>query len=152
MSATTEPVQATTSYLPPGMPRPGRARDGLDAEFWDGTKRHELMIQRCNECRGWQFGPEWICYRCHSYDLGWEQVPPRGRLHSWERAWHHVVPALKGHGPYLVVLVDLDGAEGCRLVGNLLGDPMIDPVIGAEVEAVFEDHEDGETLVQWQIA
>jgi hypothetical protein len=38
------------------------------------------------------------------------------------------------------------------MVGNLLGDPMQDVVIGGEVQAVFEDHPDKEaTLVQWEV-
>ena len=41
------------------------------------------------------------------------------------------------------------------MLGNLLGDPMADIVIGSDVKAVFEDHDDGSppfTLVQWQVA
>ncbi|GAA2849108.1 hypothetical protein GCM10010472_02590 [Pseudonocardia halophobica] len=137
-------------YLPPGLPRPVPHREGLDREFWEGTRRHELRVQHCADCRGWQFGPEWICHRCHSADLCWERVEPRGRVFSWERCWHPVHEALAGFGPYLVVLVELPAADGVRLVGNLLGDPLQEVVIGAEVEAVFEDQPDGETLTQWR--
>jgi len=52
-----------------------------------------------------------------------------------------------------VVLVELDDADGVRMIGNLLGDPAAPVEIGAAVEAVFEDHDDGRqpyTLVQWQ--
>ena len=62
--------------------------------------------------------------------------------------------ALDGHGPYLIVLVELPGAAGIRMVGNLPGDPMRTVTIGAEVEAVFEPHDDATppyTLVQWQM-
>jgi hypothetical protein len=64
-----------------------------------------------------------------------------------------VHPALRGHGPYLVVLVELPAAGGVRMVGNLLGDPMQTVQIGAVVEAVFEPHDDAAppfTLVQWR--
>jgi uncharacterized OB-fold protein len=38
------------------------------------------------------------------------------------------------------------------LVGNLLGDPEQEVHIGAEVEAVFEDHPEHEfTLIQWRV-
>jgi uncharacterized OB-fold protein len=66
-----------------------------------------------------------------------------------------VHPALRGHGPYVVVLVELPHAGGIRMIGNLLGDPMQDVVIGAAVEAVFEPHDDATppfTLVQWRRA
>ena len=41
------------------------------------------------------------------------------------------------------------------MVGNLLGDPQQEVVIGSKVEAVFEDHNDADppfTLVQWRNA
>ena len=35
-------------YLPVGMPEPVPEADGLDAPYWAGTRRGELMVQRCN--------------------------------------------------------------------------------------------------------
>ena len=144
---------ADTTYLPAGLPAPAPAVDGLGAEFWEAAKRHELVVQRCNACSGFQWGPEWICHQCHSFDVGWARVSGRGRIFSWERVWHPVHPALREGVPYLVVLVELPDAGNVRMVGNLLGDPRQDVVIGAEIEAVFEDHGEGEeayTLVQWR--
>jgi uncharacterized OB-fold protein len=133
------------------MPAP--SVDGLDKEFWEAARRHELVVQRCTKCNAFQFGPEWICNNCHSFDLGWHQVSGKGRIYSWERIWHPVHPALKDACPYMVVLVELPDAGNVRMVGNLLGDPMDEVVIGSDVEAVFEDHPDAEvTLVQWRRA
>jgi uncharacterized OB-fold protein len=59
---------------------------------------------------------------------------------------------LNGHGPYLVVVVELRDAPGVRMLGNLLGDPMTEVVIGAEIEGVFEHHPQASppfTLLQW---
>lgn len=140
------------TILPAGLPTPAPARDGLDREFWDAAKRHALAIQKCRACGGFQHPAEWVCWRCHSEDLGWEEVAPRGRVYSWERIWHPFHPALEGHVPYLVVLVELPQADGVRLIGNLAGDPMQAVEIGAEVEALFEDHVEGFTLVQWRVA
>ena len=75
----------------------------------------------------------------------------RGRVYSWERVWHPVHPALKDACPYMVVLVELPDAGNVRMVGNLAGDPRADLPIGAAVEAVFEDHPEGHTLVQWKL-
>ena len=140
------------TYLPGGLPVPAAAVDSLDTEYWEAAKRHELVVQRCNSCKGYQWGPEWLCYQCHSFDLGWEKVSGKGTIYSWERIWHPVHPALKEACPYIVVLVELPDAGNVRMVGNLLGDAMQQVVIGSAVEAVFEDHtEDGVTLVQWQV-
>jgi uncharacterized OB-fold protein len=81
-------------------------------------------------------------------------VAQKGRIYSYERVWHPVHPALKDQGAYVVVLVELPDADNVRMVGNLLADPEADVPIGAEVEAVFEDHPVGDmpyTLVQWKL-
>lgn len=138
-------------YLPEGLPVPSSAPDGLSQPYWDGTKQRKLMVQKCRGCGAWQWGPEWICHRCHSFDLGWEEIDGRGRIYSYERPHHPVHPALNGHGPYIVVLVELPQYGNIRMVGNLLGDPRQEVKIGAPVEAVFEPHPEF-TLVQWRIS
>ena len=52
----------------------------------------------------------------------------------------------------MVALVELPHADNIRMVGNLLGEPEDEVLIGGEVEAVFEHHDDADrafTLVQW---
>ncbi len=139
--------------LPAGLPVPQPERDGLSAPYWEGLRAGELRLQRCRNCGAWQWGPEWLCYSCHSLDLGWEETKPRGRIYSWARAWHPVQPALTQGVPYVYVLVALDEPVGVRLIGNLVGDPTQDVVIGQAVEGVFEYHPDGEppySLLQWR--
>lgn len=139
--------------LPAGLPAPRSAPDGLDRAFWEAAQRHELVAQRCVQCRHWQWGPEWICHRCHSFELGFEPVPGRGRIFSWERVWHPVHPALKEGVPYIAVLVEFPEADGIRMLGNLAGDPEAPVEIGAPVEPLFEDHADANppyTLIQWR--
>lgn len=137
-------------YLPEGLPAPRAQRTGLDKEFWEATKRHELVVQKCNGCGTCQWGPELICHKCHSFDLGWQKLSGRGKLYSWIRTWNPVHPALREACPYLVAVVQLPDAGNVRMVGNLLGDPKQTPAFDAEVEAAFEDHPDA-TLVQWRL-
>ncbi len=145
----TDQAAAATSYFPEGMPLPAPMPDGLDAAFWEGTKQHKLLVQRCNACRTFQFGPEWICHRCRSGDVGWHECSGHGKVYAFERVWHPVHRALKERGPYVVVLVELPDAGNVRMVGNLLGDPHQDVKIGDAVNVAWEDHTDV-TLVQWQ--
>jgi uncharacterized OB-fold protein len=144
-----------SSYLNPGLPQPAAAPDGLDAPYWQGLRDEQLLIQRCDACRRWQWGPEWLCHRCHNFELSFESVLPQGVIYSFERVWHPVHPALKDQGAYLVVLVELPQADDVRVVGNLLGDPEQPVPIGAQVDAVFEHHRDVEepfTLLQWRLS
>lgn len=143
-----------TTYLPPGLPAPAAERDGLSAPYWNGLREGRLMVQRCAHCGTWQFGPEWICHHCHAFDPAWVEVAPEGRIFSWERVWHPSHAALKSHGPYLVVLVELPLAGGVRMLGNLLGDPLQAVHIGTPVRGVFEAHGEGDTaygLLQWAV-
>jgi uncharacterized OB-fold protein len=142
-----------SSYLPKGLPIPVAEPDGLSAPYWTGLRQSRLLVQRCGHCRTWQFGPEWLCHRCHAFDPEWIEIEPRGKIFSWERVWHPSHAALKGHGPYIVVLVELPHADGIRVVGNLLGDPMQEVLIGSEVEGVFEHHPDSDpaySLLHWR--
>jgi uncharacterized OB-fold protein len=143
----------STPYLAPGLAQPTHQPDGLDRPYYEGASDNRLVLQRCNACNRFQWGPEWICHRCHSFDLGWADAPTEGVIYSYERVWHPVHPALKDQGPYVVVLVELPGADDVRVMGNLLGDPRAPVQIGAKVHAVFEHHGDVEkpfTLVQWE--
>lgn len=144
---------SNASYLPAGLPAP-LDEEGVNAPYWQGLVQGVLRVQRCAACATWQFGGEWLCHACRTFDPLWVEVAPRGRIYSWERVWHPVHPALKAHGPYLVVLVELPDAGGVRMLGNLLGEPMQPVQIGAAVEGVFEHHAQAEpafSLLQWRI-
>lgn len=143
-------------YLNPGLPQP--VATPLDEPYWAGLRNDQLLVQRCNQCNTWQWGPECICHQCHSSDLTFTATPTQGIVYSYERVWHPVHPALleqlKNEGAYLVVLVELPQAGNIRMLGNLLGDPHQQVDIGARVEGVYEHHEDAEpvySLLQWQL-
>jgi uncharacterized OB-fold protein len=142
-------------YLHAGLPAPLVETDLLDAPYWHGTRQHQLMVQRCAKCRSFQWGSEWLCHACLSFEIDWVEVEGKGQIYSWQRVWHPVHAALKSQGPYIIVLVELHEAGNVRMIGNLLGDPKQRVKIGAPVKAVFEDHNDGDlryTLVQWELA
>jgi uncharacterized OB-fold protein len=145
----------STTYLPAGLPIPVPESDGLSRPYWEGLQREELWVQRCSPCQSWQWGPEWICHHCLSFEVGWAQVEGKGRIYSWERVWHPVHVALQQRrDPYIAVLVELPQAAHIRMLGNLLGDPQQTVTIGAPVEVVFEHHTDAEpafSLAHWRL-
>ena len=120
------------SYLPDGLPIPVPG-DRRTRHAATGRPRAaaSLWSSAATRAARFQWGPEWICHQCLSFDIGWHKVSGKGRIYSWERAWHPVHPALKDHGPYIVVLVELPDAGNVRMLGNLLGDPKQEVLIGA---------------------
>ena len=43
----------------------------LDAPFWDALRRHELVVQRCDECGRLRFVPSERCRNCGSPSATW---------------------------------------------------------------------------------
>ena len=141
-------------YLPEGLPIPIPENDNLSKPYWDGLMQERLMVQCCKVCNTWIWGPEWICHACHSFELEWQEIDGKGQIYSWERPWHPVHSALKGFGPYLIVLVELPHVGNIRMIGNLLGNPDQEVEIGAQVEIAFEHHLEADpphTLAQWKL-
>ncbi|RYG95851.1 MAG: DNA-binding protein [Alphaproteobacteria bacterium] len=132
------------------MAEPSPLPDGLDAPYHEGLRAHRLTLPRCGSCGTWQWPPEEICWKCHRFELIWEDVDPKGHIFSWTRVWHAAKPSLADQVPYLVVLVDLPQAGGIRLIGNLLGERTQPVHCGDEVAAAFEDSPGGYTLLQWK--
>lgn len=94
----------------------------VDAPYWEGLGDGTLRIQRCSRCRSWRWPADWRCGGCGSYELGWEDVEPRGVVYSWIRTRQPLVPAYADLVPYVNVLVELPHAGGARLMGLLTGD------------------------------
>jgi uncharacterized OB-fold protein len=138
-------------YLPAGLPIP--KPNELYAPYWAGARNEILKVQRNPATGIYQWPAQWIAHDTHTFELEWVQVEPRGLIYSWTRVWHPVHPALKNAGPYIIVVVELPHAGSIRMLGNLLGDVSQTVEFGAEVEAVFEHHNDAAlpfTLIQWR--
>ena len=137
-----------------GADRAKAARPTMKGEPVSSRASHPRVTRSIQRATLTQ-SPEWICHACRSFEVGWEHVDGRGRIYSWERVWHPVHPALRDTGPYVVVLVELPQAGGVRMIGNLVGDPHQEVVIGAPVTAVFEQHAavvPPYALVHWTLA
>jgi hypothetical protein len=110
--------------------RPSPAINADNAFFWEGTRRHELRIQRCEGCGRLSMPPGPRCSSCGSFEMGWIVASGRGRLYSFAVPQH---PRVAGFSyPLCVALVELE--EGTRLVANLVGIARDDVAIGMPLE------------------
>jgi uncharacterized OB-fold protein len=126
--------------------------DGRDAPFWEALQQQRLLIPHCPACGTWVWPVQWACPRCHRFSPEWEAVVPRGTVYSWTRTWQKFAPEFSELVPYLTVLIELEGAGHTRLIGLLLGDDTVDPVLGEPVTGVFQPGSEltgGTAVLRW---
>lgn len=114
--------------------------------FWEGTKEHRLVFQRCKECGTWVHPPRPACPKCRSFEKEWAPSGGKGTVYSWATYSESPHPAFVA--PYSVVLVEMD--EGVRLISNLIDTKPEGISIGMPVEVVFDDIADDLTLPKFR--
>lgn len=139
----THPTLAGVGPLP--------APDELSRPFWDACRERRLLLQRCESCGTFQHPPEYLCHRCLSEHLHWEEVPGTGTVYSAVNVTHPVYPGTADIVPYNVVVVEVDGTGGVRLVGNVLGAAYEDIHLGARVRIAWDQAADDVVLPRWTL-
>lgn len=142
----------TQAPIPPDRPLP--IVNDENRPFWTAAARGELCMQRCLACGHIRFPIQPLCPRCLGDESDWATLSGRAEILAkvvYHRAFH---PAYAQDVPYNLVLVQL--AEGPRMYGNVVGadgtaGPVAgEPVVGDQVEAVFESVADGLFVPRFQ--
>ena len=115
--------------------------DSFTEPFWAAVAEHRLTCARCASCGTFRMPPSAFCPHCRAQEVVWEELSGRGTVFSFTVARHALTPDLAGYLPYVVAVVDIDGAPGARLIGNVVGTEVEDVRIGMPVEVVWEDVE-----------
>ena len=116
--------------------------------YWQGCRKHELLLQRCTQCNEFQFYPRIICTKCTSENLEWVKASGRGRVLTFTIVRRAVSEAYAADVPYVVALIQLD--EGPKMMSNVV---QCDPEtldIGSPVQVVFEDWSDEISVPQFR--
>jgi len=108
-----------------------------NAPFWEGTRRHELMIQRCRECGSYQFYPRTNCTKCLSENVEWVKSNGKGKVYSFTIAYRPGGAAFVNDVPYNIAIVELD--EGVRMPTSIVECKNEDIKCDMPVQVVFED-------------
>lgn len=127
--------------LAPDRPEP----DEDSAFYWDGLRRHRLVVQRCPACRAHRFPPMPSCPVCGAEGGDRVAASGLGQVYSWVRVHHAFNDAYASDVPYTIAVVELE--EGCRLLGRV--ERSGPPSPGDRVRAVFFDHDDW-TELRWR--
>lgn len=94
----------------------------MDEPFWEALGRGVVELPRCGSCDEWLWPVRPACPHCHLTDMAWVPVEPEGTVYSWTRTWYPFVAERADALPYVVVVAELPGAGGSRVLGVLDGD------------------------------
>lgn len=123
--------------------------DEESREFYEGARRHELMLMRCRSCRAWRLPSRPRCPDCWSTETEWSRASGRGTLYSFG-IMHQKFPGFAEDVPYNYAVVELE--EGPRMVSNIVGVANEALVVDMPLVAFFDDVAEDTTLVRFQPA
>lgn len=132
------------------MTDPSVLGDHDSAPWWEALARHELLLQRCDECTAWRWPARALCNRCGSLDWSWAAASGRGTVASWIVNHHAFGDGLPA--PYVVLLVALVEQDDILVPGGYDGPPDgSDLAIGLPLLVGFDDT-DGSPRLRWRRA
>ncbi len=112
--------------------------------FWEGCRRHELVLQRCAACGTIRHRPRALCPACLSGEIEWIRASGRGTVYSYTVTHQNQAPAFRQAVPYVLAYVELE--EGVRMLTNVVGCDPGEVRVGMAVRVEFVDL-DGERAI-----
>ena len=110
--------------------------------YWEGCKREELLVQKCQDCGKLTFVPQPACMHCLSSKLEWVKASGRGTVYSYTSVWRPQTPAFEV--PYVVAIIDTD--DGYQMMSNIVGCEPAQVEVGMRVEVEFRPMSETITL------
>ena len=115
--------------------------DDVTGPWWEATRDHRLIVQRCSLCDGRQHPPRAVCISCgRTEGLGWVDAAGTATVDTWTVVHRSPVPDMPT--PYVIARVRLD--EGPVLLTRL--EPDLEWRIGDRVTVRWADLDDGRAL------
>ncbi len=118
--------------------------------FWDGLRRHKLLLQRSKKTGKAIYYPRSVSPHGPKDELTWSECSGRGTVYSFTIARRPTAPQWANDGDYAIAIVELE--EGARLTANIINCPPDDVRIGMQVKATFVDVTPEVTLLQFEPA
>ena len=122
----------------------------ISQPFWEGTRRHEFLLQQCRGCGAVQFPPKEVCSSCWSAEFGWTGAAGTGTVYTYTVIYRAGMPAFQDDVPYPIVIVELD--EGPRVMSNLVNCDLEQVAVGMPVRMVWEDRTDEISMYKFEPA
>jgi uncharacterized protein len=139
-------MTTTTQPQPKPVPEP----DERSQVFFDGAKRGELMLSRCDDCKAWLHPAAPACTECMGPNLSWAKASGRGTVFPFGVMHQFYHPGFTNELPYNVTVVELE--EGPRLNTNMVNIANEDIQVGMKVKATFVDQGGGVFIPKFEPA
>jgi uncharacterized protein len=107
--------------------------EALETVWEKGLATGELRFPQCDHCDTWNWYPLPACRCCGKTAFTWQQVELKGSLYSWTRVYRNFSGHDVGELPYIVGIIDIEGAPGVRIPCRYVGSEDGDPQVGAKV-------------------
>lgn len=126
------------------LPRPSQ----WSKPFWEGTKRHKLLLKKCKTCGHIDHPPYLYCTACSSEDCEWFEASGKATLYAYAVNTYGVPFSFLEDLPYVLALIDLP--EGPRMISNIVECAPEDLKNGMELEVVFDQVSPDIVLPKWR--
>jgi len=130
--------------------RPLPTPNTFSQPFWEATRRHELVLQKCNECGTVRYYPRPRCPTCLSGNAEWVQMSGNGSVYSFTIVHRPLARWFADKVPLVCAVIELD--EGVRMISNIEEVDLNDVHIGMRVSVTFEDVNEEITLPKFRPA
>jgi len=121
--------------------------DEVNRPFWEATRRRELVLQRCRDCRQVWYPAATNCPKCLSTNFEWSAMSGCGTVWSfivYHHCWHR---GFEKDIPYNVAMVQLE--EGPIVISNIVNVKNDSIEVGMPVKVVFEPATEQVTLFKF---
>ena len=127
------------------------APDSWTMPFWSAAHEHCLVAPRCTNCATFRFPPGPFCHVCRQQDVDLVELSGEGTVYTFTVARHPVVPELREHVPYVIAVVEPDGAPGVRMIVNVVESDPEAVAVGSRVAVFWDDVADDVTIPRFRL-
>jgi uncharacterized OB-fold protein len=137
-------VVATSRDRPLPTPNP------FSRPFWEATKRHQLVLQKCDKCGTVRYYPRPRCPECLSAEATWTEMSGHGTVYSFTIVHRPLARWFAAKVPLVCAVIELD--EGVRMMSDVENIDPEDVRIGLPVRVIFDDVDEEITLPKFEPA
>jgi uncharacterized OB-fold protein len=120
--------------------------DIFTVDFWKGAREHRLTVPQCSKCGAFTFPPNGFCHVCRKQEFTWIDLPGTGTVFSFTVTRQALIPQFAEYVPFVVAVIQVDGADDVRLITNIVSVDPADVQIGSRVRVQWDDIHENTTI------